>query len=134
MKRDRDPSLFIPLNVLLWALILLVLSECSNAQAEDWTATDTALQVAVTAALFADYKQTEEIAHDPRYHETNPLLGSHPDPERVRNYFLGSAVAAAGVSVLLPHGTVRSGFQTGVLALEIVTIGHNKRIGLAVKF
>lgn len=122
-------------EALIACLVILLCALASRANAADtWTVPDTALQVAVTAALYEDYKQTEQIASEPsRYHETNPILGEHPSGGKVRNYFIGSALASAGIAYVLPK-PYREAFQAGVLGVEVVAIGHNKHIGLSVRF
>lgn len=127
------------LIALALAGLLLVIGVCLDDAhaadlAQDWSATDTALQLGVTAALYEDCRQTEQIAREPnRFRELNPVLGAHPSVPQVRNYFAAAALGSAAASVLLPKRE-REYLQAGIIGVEIVAIGHNKRVGLSVRF
>ena len=49
--------------------------------ADDWTTTDTALQIIGSSLYVVDYFQTMEIAESDEYYEVNPILGDDPDKE-----------------------------------------------------
>ena len=122
------------IGLFIAATLILALAEKCSAAEDDWTATDTAAQVAVTGLLYADFRQTHFIAvHPDEYHETNVALGPHPTPSAVRNYFLGVGVGSAVLSALLPS-TYRHILQASEAAIEIVAVGHNRRIGLTTRF
>jgi hypothetical protein len=54
-----------------------------------WTAQDKAMEGSVVFSLGVDWLQTRYIARHPeQWHETNPILGRHPDPVAVDAYFL----------------------------------------------
>jgi hypothetical protein len=114
-------------------LVLALVEKCSAAE-DGWTATDTAAQVAVTALLYEDFRQTHFIAvHPDEYHETNVVLGPHPTQAAVRNYFLGVAAGSAVLSSVLPS-EYRHVLQASEAAIEIVAVGHNRRIGITTRF
>jgi len=96
----------------------------------DWSDADTARQTALTLTLYADYAQTRSITRIPGLYEHNPILGPQPSDRRISAYFLTSAVLAYGTARALPAGWPRSGFQYGVIALQVAVILHNRRVGL----
>lgn len=101
---------------------------------QTWSSVDTARQLAITSLFVVDYMQTRTIQDCyPSCYETNPVLGRNPSANRVRGYFVTAAVLHAGVSYFLSP-TYRKAFQEGTIALELVVIGNNKRIGLGMKW
>lgn len=100
----------------------------------DWTKTDIALEAVALTTLLIDYKQTRDIANHPMRYETNRILGDNPSDARIRNYFIGAAVGHVLVAHALPNGMLRTAFQAGTVAVEMSVIGHNKRMGLRIKF
>ena len=92
---------------------------------------DLGLELAFQVALYADYRQTKQIAENPdRYHETNPILGEHPSTSRVRNYMLLGGAAHWAISELLPKGPYRTIWQGVTLGVELSVVQSNVRIGL----
>ena len=114
-------------------LALLLSLQCLIARAEGWTTTDTAYQAVLTLELYEDCRQTQEIAQSPVRHEVNPLLGPRPSAVKVRNYFLLSAVAEAGIAYSLPEGMRRS-YQTLAMTFEFYVIKHNVGTGFKLVF
>ncbi len=116
-------------------LLLLLLPGPRPAIAGDeWTSTDTALQVVGSSLALVEWAQTRVIADNPdRYHEHyNPLLGEHPDRSRVDAYFAASMVGHYLVARSLPHPwrTAWQSLQIGVCASMV---GINYRIGIRVE-
>lgn len=115
-----------------WALIAIAIA-CLGCQG--WTRADTYRQAAATALLAADWMQTREIAAQPeRFHERNPILGSHPAPGEVDAYFAASAAASWAVAAVLPRGFWREAFQYGLIGIELGVVAHNQLIGIRVGF
>ena len=94
--------------------------------------------LAAALALHAvDYAQTLVIAHSCRYdtgpdpyRESNPLLGRCPTHAAVGRYFLGTAAA-----LTLAHYKFESHNTTKAwLAVELLAVGNNYRIGLRGRF
>lgn len=115
-------------TVLLSVLLLPVL-----ANANDWTTQDTYREAIVYIALALDATQTLDIKRHQGMYETNPLLGKHPTDRKIIGYFLGVAAAHTGIAAILPT-PYREYFQNGTIALELMVIGNNKRIGLSARF
>lgn len=94
---------------------------------------DLALESAFIAALYVDYRQTRTIAadtgHDP-FHENNPILGSHPSPNKINGYFIAGALAHAAITYTIPKGEYRTGFQLVTLGFELGATVQNFRIGV----
>ena len=115
------------------ALILAFISLPAFA-GEPWSTQDKVLFGVSTTLLVADWAQTRTIAKNPdRWYETNPLLGKHPSVSRVNNYFATTLVANYFITdYLSPKWRTR--FQGGLIAVELVVVGNNKRIGIGMSF
>lgn len=101
---------------------------------EDWSVSDTIRQTAVVASLAADMAQTLDIKRHEGLYETNKILGRHPSDAKVVLYFVGVALAHTYIATKLPAGWQRQTFQYGLIAVQVVQVMKNKRIGLSVKF
>lgn len=102
--------------------------------ADDLTPGQMAMEAAYSLALLADRSQTMQI-HDSggKLREGNPLLGSDPSVARINRHFATWAVAHYLATRAVPT-EYRKYWQGGSLAVELVVIGRNKRLGLNVKF
>ena len=68
-----------------------------------WSQETTARELCFLYTLSKDWQQTLDIANNhSEYSETNPILGSHPDTEKVHTYFAACAATHALVAYLLP--------------------------------
>ncbi len=114
------------------ALIAALLA--GQTQAADWTTQDTALQIAVTASLYADYAQTKDIQRYPQCWEANPILGRHPTDKAIDRYFLAVAVGHAAIAYALPAGWPRTTWQGAVIAIEVAQVIKNKKAGFRFSF
>lgn len=112
--------------------LVLVLS-FARAHAGDWTSTDSALLGTAITGLAADWAQTRYIATEHGYHETNPLLGSHPSVGRVNTYFAGSIAGTVGLALWMPRKP-RTLFLGSMVALEIGLVIHNHSIGIQARY
>lgn len=115
------------------------LGEARAADLEPLTTTEIQKELALGALLVLDRAQTRDIhgfcvgRTDCTIHETNPLLGTDPSPNRIRNYFLGTALVHVAVLYLLPR-EYRSYWQNGALALEVGVVASNYHLGLRARF
>jgi hypothetical protein len=82
------------------AVIVLLLTGCTFG--ENWTRGDTYREVAWGAIHAVDWAQTRQIAQNPEYHETNPILGSHPSVGSVDLYMASALVIHPVISAVLP--------------------------------
>jgi len=114
-------------------LLCILLLFSSIAYAADWTPAQTSLLVGAETALFLDYMQTIDIASHPRLHETNVIMGKHPGRGTINTYFLASGLITAGLAYTLPTPYSEL-FLSGVIALEVIVIQHNKSLGLRFNF
>lgn len=95
------------------------------------------LLAAALTAHAVDLAQTLEIAHSCRYdtgpdpyRESNPLLGRCPSQGKALAYFAGTAAA-----LTLAHYKFESHNTTKAwLAVELLAVGNNYRIGLRGRF
>lgn len=97
-------------------------------------------EAAFIVLLAADHNQTRQIRNFCRgkgpecdMHEVNPLLGSHPKPARVRNYFVASAITHAVITYAMPS-EYRAAWLASSIVFEAVVVGRNKRLGLRIAF
>lgn len=108
-------------------IALLFSSGCAYSQ---WTQEDTYRHAALTALTVVDYSQTMKIAREPeRYHEHNPLLGSHPSAARVTAHFIGAYALATAAAFALP-APYRKYFQYVAIGVETGCVANNFTIGL----
>ena len=75
---------------------------------------------------------TERVT-GPCYHELNPLLGNAPHNGRINEYMLGTALAHAAISAILPE-TWRARWQWLSISFEGAVVAHNLSIGVHIPF
>jgi hypothetical protein len=83
--------------------------------------------------LLLDYSQTRDIKNHAGMYEINHILGQHPSDAKIRNYFLAVGVGHYLVTKALPN-EYRPYWQWGWIGIELLTIAHNRQIGLQFKF
>lgn len=112
--------------------LLLVCSIAAHA--DDWTKTDTGLEVAWLTLHALDWGQTRYIARNPDlFYERNPILGDHPSVGRVNTYFALTAIAHYGVSQWLSPSNRRI-WQTVSIGFAAGTVNANYNIGVRLDF
>ena len=97
--------------------------------ADTWRPEDTARQVAFTALMVADWRQTRAIAVTPGYYETNIVLGERPNASRVNGYFAGTLLAHTLIAHALPHPW-RERWQSAGIVIQAGAVTRNDAIGL----
>jgi len=117
----------------LISIILLVILCSVPAYADEWTQEDTAWQATTLLIMGADWLQTKEIARNPEYYETNPLLGRNPGQNEIDTYFLGCAVVHSAIAYYLPK-KYRRYWQCVWIGVEAGCVGHNINAGIQLKF
>jgi hypothetical protein len=110
------------------ALALLLAGACGP---RAWTAGDTAGQVAVTAALAADYTQTRAALDDGGI-EHNPVMGAGGERLAPEVYFPATAVALTGAAVALPRPWRRV-LQVAAVGVQVHTVAGNWSRGYSVQ-
>lgn len=123
---------------LLCGLLLAVSAINGNAapgwwQKNDWTHTDTALQLSYTALHIADWGQTLDIENHANAYETNPILGRSPSRGEINTYFASTLALHWLIARVLPQKW-RSQFQLGTIALEFDVISENHSAGIRLNF
>ena len=113
------------------AVFLAVLLTASTANADRWTATDTASQGAVLSMLAFDYWQTRGVAAKGR--ESNPIMGWHGELVPPEMYF-ASVAALHTLAVLALPQPYRRIAQAVTVGVEVGAIGANWRAGFGVAF
>ena len=115
------------------ALLFVLLLSCLRCHASDWSDSDKIRESVILTTLAIDYAQTRDIKNYNMAFEHNPLLGSHPSDGRIKGYFIVSAIAHVLIADQLAP-KYREYLQNGTIAIELVAIGKNKRMGLHLKF
>lgn len=81
-----------------------------------------------------DWAQTRTISKNPDlFYEKNLILGNHPSIGRVNTYFVSAIVLNYVVSDNLSKRW-RTGFQTGLIGLELCVTDRNRQIGIKMDF
>lgn len=118
--------------ILLTAFLYIVIFGCSESFA--WTKADTARQVVYSTLHIMDWGQTRYIAtHPEKYHETNPILGSHPSLRSVNLYFGATLLCHTAISAILPD-KYRRAWQYVTIGVEGAYVVHNFNIGIKFGF
>jgi hypothetical protein len=110
----------------LFKLIFILLAAFSL-RAQEWTKTDTTLEIAGQLFTLADWSQTSTFHREPM-NETNWALGHHPAQRTINRYFIGLMLGHYVVSRSL-HGNGRRAWQLATLTIEAGYVNHNVQIG-----
>ncbi len=109
------------------AAVLLMAAGAQAAPNEKWTKTDIVLEAAFLGTLGADWSQTLHISRNPGYHEeSNPILGEHPNQNRINLYFAACAAGHVWIADEL-SGWKRTAWQAFWTAAEIWTVQYNRK-------
>ncbi len=111
------------------AVAAILLFAPGDVRSDEWTATDTALQASFTALVAIDWLQTRVALREPRFVETNPLLGARPSAVRLNLATLGAVVAHAGIARLLPQ-PYRRIWQSIGIGIEVAVVAQNFSVGV----
>jgi hypothetical protein len=129
-----NPRLLAVLTSAVLFIAACIFADKAHAEEGSWNTTDKVLLTAVETSYYLDFRQTREIALNPRrYYEHNQIIGEHPSVGRVNNYFLASAIGTYLLADALPE-KYRRLFLSGALTVEVVTIVHNHKLGLRYNF
>lgn len=110
-------------------LLLICLLYSSSTYAGKWTRKDTIRQVVFISILAVDWQQTHKIATNPRYIETNPILGPNPSIKEIDIYFFSSAVLHSVIAYKLTPKW-RKRWQYIWIGIEAGYIHHNYSAGI----
>jgi len=114
------------------AIMLLLCAGPLNAA--DWNQDSRDRQAVYTALHFMDWAQTRAIAQNPeRWHELNPILGTHPSTREVDQYFALTLAGHYLVANLLP-AEYRSVFQHITISMEAAVTRNNVILGIKGEF
>ncbi len=119
-------------------LVLLVAVLVLGCGPRTWTKADTAREAAYLALHGVDWGQTLDIAdHPEKWHERNPVLGSHPGRGEVNAYFIATGllhpVVSYGLRKYAPDGWSEA-WQYGTIGLELYCVGNNYSLGIGMGF
>lgn len=106
----------------------------------DWDKTDMVLLGVYSTIRFIDWGQTRDIAENPEFIETNPILGPEPTIDEVNKwaieYWLQNILVAELVGNIpdiagIPVGSIaRKGFLTGQINVHYKAVKNNIEIGV----
>ena len=99
----------------------------------DWSSGDTNRQLAFTALQMVDWAQTREIARNPDFYETNPILGKYPSSTEVDVYFAATTLGHYLVSQALPSD-YRKVWQYVWIGVQAGYVTHNYQMGVRIDF
>jgi len=103
------------------------------ASCDPWTKEDTYWQIGVLVTQIIDWGQTREIAVNPKYYETNPILGKYPTLQEVDRYFIACIVGYYLISKVLPNNWRRK-WQIGSMLFQTYFITNNYKLGIKMNF
>lgn len=113
---------------------ILVAASLPALAGDPWAAEQKALGAAFATVYALDWRQTIRIASNPqRWHETNPLLGEHPDAGRVNRHFMAGAVLSYLILDAVPSET-RTVLLGAGFVVEAAYVHRNFQIGIGVGF
>lgn len=94
-----------------------------------WNSADTKREILYGLLHTTDWLQTQEIARNPDYYETNLVLGSNPSVGEVNTYFAMTLIGHVTISYFLPEKH-RKIWQFITIGIEAGVVGHNVLIGV----
>lgn len=102
---------------------------------DDWTKTNTKMELGYVAIATVDMFQTMDIKNHDDIHEANPIvrsvLGDNPERGQTAAYFAGAMAGHFLISRALPKGW-REVFQTGTVIVQTGVVANNWALGLRV--
>lgn len=115
------------------AALLLYASEArAEGRSWKWSRVDVGVQATFIAITALDWSQTIDFTQDPDSNipETNPILGPEPSRARVNVYMPLAMLGHTAVAAALPHGKLRTLWQTTWIAIETKMVVSNYRLGI----
>jgi len=107
-----------------------------------WTPEDTHIEIAWQIGNILDTGTTLDIANNPKYHETNMILGSHPSRSKIYLYMLSSAIMHPLFTWIMPEKLdafgyefyPRRAFQRVSVGMTYGCVQNNFGIGLRINY
>jgi hypothetical protein len=107
------------------AAVAAALAVAAPARADEWTRTDTVLELGLVALSVTDFGQTSWfLSNRPHAYETNPLLGRHPSRARVATFGALGLASHLAVARLLPQ-PYRRLWQLAGIGVEVDAVTSN---------
>ncbi len=97
-----------------------------------WTTSNMVLAGAYAASVWIDLAQTRYFLKDPRWEESNPILGKHPSPLKIDLLGLAGVGAMMGVSHVVGNPWRNVLLAVGV-AVEARVIAWNSTGGVGIR-
>ncbi|HUL48388.1 MAG TPA: hypothetical protein VLT79_00085 [Gemmatimonadales bacterium] len=100
--------------------------------AHHWTTTNVVLAGAYAASVWIDLAQTRYFLKDPKWEESNPILGRHPSPTKVDLLGLAGVGAMMGVAHVVGNPWRNMLLALGVV-VEARVIAWNSTGGVGIR-
>ncbi|MFH1528769.1 MAG: hypothetical protein ABIG69_19365 [Bacteroidota bacterium] len=117
----------------LLIILLICLMPTISFAKDVWTKKDSAYQGTLLTLMAVDWLQTKEIARNPKYYETNPILGKYPNQNEVDFYFFSTAILHTGIAYYIPK-EYRRWWQYVFIGIQTTCVLNNISIGVSIKF
>lgn len=114
-------------------IVILIFLMPSQVAADDWTDTDTAMQVLYSGLRVVDWNQTLQLTGRDDLIEANQMLGKYPSKDEVNLYFASTLLGHYFIARKLPQ-PYRAYWQMIFIVPQFETIENNNRNGLRVDF
>lgn len=124
-------------RIVITLIFVLFLSTPAHAEWFSWDKGNTELHAPLTVLLITDMGQTL-WAQEHRWskgisHESNKILGKHPNRGEIASYFVASYALTTALVYALPEKWSHA-LQWSVITLEVHVVNHNHSLGIGVKF
>jgi len=113
-------------------LVSLFLVASASSEASEWTKSNTKWESAYMVTHLIDWRQTLEISNNPRFKETNPILGNNPTENEINQYFLLTGISHYLISRYLDDW--RETWQKTTFFIQFSVISKNAIIGIKTNF
>jgi len=121
----RSPALVTRKGILLLAALVIP----GRAVQAQWRTEHTALAVASTATITADWLLSVDAVRRGNFNEMNPMLGTRPSVGRLNTYAFAVAAGNLAIGRMLPS-RLRTLWFTAITGFESAIVLHQVNIGL----
>lgn len=127
---------------LLVIFLVFIFPQLSYSADWSWKKEDTTRQAIATTLTIIDWGQTNHIVDRDDRIELNPILGTHPSKDKVKDYFISVLILQPLVAAALPSeinifgydAKPRMAFQYIFIGVQTTATVSNFKGGLRIKF
>lgn len=126
------------MKVLPLIITIIVLAVPAHAyKPEPFSTEDYTLVSSFLVLEIIDWGQTRDIQNHAELHETNIVMGRHPDHNKIDKYFAVAVPACVLIAYVLPTDfkgiNLRRLWLSGAIGLEIGCVANNRSHGLKIE-